>query len=88
MVTYSENEELGSKRLGLFLFFDIGRIPLGECFLGSTMRGDGGRTVLGDGFREDCFDISSFFSGLDVELLNQILIIIFLSHGNDRFGMR
>lgn len=68
MVTYSVNEELGSKRLGLFLFFDIGTFARGECFLGSTMRGDGGRTVLGEGFREDCFDISSISSCLDLGL--------------------
>ena len=56
---YSVNVELGSKRLGLFLFLTNGTLALGECFLGSLlMRGDGGRTVLGDGLREDCLDIT------------------------------
>ena len=55
---YSVKVELGSNRLGLFLFFNRGMLALGECFLGSFTRGEGGRTVLGDGLREDCFDIA------------------------------
>ena len=51
------NEELGSKRLGLFRLRDAGMPARGECLLKSDMRGEAGLTVLGDGFRDVCFDI-------------------------------
>lgn len=51
------NEELGSKRLGLFRLRDAGTPARGECLLRSDMRGEAGLTVLGDGFRDVCFDI-------------------------------
>lgn len=57
---YSVNEELGSNRLGLFLLLEIGTTARGENFRGSITRGDAGLTVLGDGLRDDCFDISAF----------------------------
>ena len=56
-ITYSVNEELGSKRLGLFRLRDAGTPARGECLLTSEMRGEAGLTVLGDGFRDVCFDI-------------------------------
>ena len=67
--TYSVNEELGSKRLGLFRFLETETTARGECFRGSTTRGEAGLTVLGDCLREICFDISS----LDLKLREYLL---------------
>ena len=52
------NEELGSKRLGLFRFLETETTARGECLRGSTTRGEAGLTVLGDCLRVICFDIS------------------------------
>ena len=54
---YSVNEELGSNKLGLFLLLEIGTTARGENLRGSITLGEAGLTVLGDGLRDDCFDI-------------------------------
>lgn len=59
---YSVNEELGSKRLGLFRFLETETTARGECLRGSTTRGEAGLTVLGDCLRVICFDIFFFLS--------------------------
>ena len=70
--TYSVNDELGSNKLGLFLLLETGTTARGENFLGSIMRGEAGLTVLGDGLRDDCFDIGAFYCVGTDEMLSLI----------------